>query len=164
MSASTTENSNPGEAEEEVPEPPGAGGDHDPGPSEGGSGRELMFNKDQLAYCADNTTEYDLIRAVIDGVKDPDPMIKQLMVAPYQPDEVERRMLADDGINPARLFLLNPSNVWRHTDTRSQYQRFATIRMKSIFELLDLTSQLRAMAGRHGLHCSGPVDARHGHT
>lgn len=103
----------------------------------------LMFNKDQLAYCADNTTEYDLIRAVIDGAKDPDPMIKQLMVAPYTPDEVERRMLADDGINPARLFLLNPSNVWRHTDTRSQYQRFATIRMKSIVELLDLKAHLR---------------------
>lgn len=55
--------------------------------------------KDQLAYCADNSSEYDLIRAVIDGVKDPDPMIRQLMVAPYEPDEVERRMLAHDGLD-----------------------------------------------------------------
>jgi hypothetical protein len=51
-----------------------------------------------LAYCADGTTEYDMIRAVIDGTRDKDPLISQLMLSPYEPDEVERRMLADDGI------------------------------------------------------------------
>lgn len=87
-----------------------------------------------MAYCADNTSEYDLIKAVIDGHASPDPIISQLMVAPYEPDEVERRMLADDGINPARLFSLNPENVWRHADTKSQYQRFSTVRLRSVFE------------------------------
>lgn len=105
----------------------------------------LMFNKDVLAYCADNRNEYDLIKAVINGDREADPLIKQLMVAPYEPDETERRMLSDDGIAPGRLFLLNPKNVWRHTDTRPQYQRFATVRMKSVFELLDLKAQLRAL-------------------
>lgn len=108
----------------------------------------LLFNREQLASCADNVHEYDVIKAVIDGVRDPDPVISQLMVAPYTPDEVESRMLADDGINPARLFLLNRNNVWRHTDTRSQYQRFATVRLKSCFESLDLKQQLRAMDRR----------------
>lgn len=108
----------------------------------------LMFNKEQLAYCADNATEYDLFQAVIDGHK-VDPMISQLLTGPYVPDEVERRMLAEDGINPARLFSMNPDNVWRHTNTRSHYQRFATVRMKSVFELLDLKAQLRAMDRAH---------------
>lgn len=109
----------------------------------------LMFNKEKLAYCADNAAEYDLIKAVIDGNQASDPLIKQLMVKPYSPDEVERRMLADDGINPARLYEMNEENVWRHTDTRSQYQRFATIRLRSVFELLDLKQQLRAMDRAH---------------
>jgi hypothetical protein len=39
--------------------------------------------------------------------------------------------------------------VWRHTLTRSQYQRFATVRMKSVFEILDLKHQLRQMDRAH---------------
>lgn len=109
----------------------------------------LMFNKESLAYCADSSQEYDLIKAVIDGNGKEDDLIKQLMIQPYTPDEVERRMLSDDGINPGRLFSLNPANVWRHADTKSQYMRFSTVRMRGIFELLDLKSQLRAMDRAH---------------
>jgi hypothetical protein len=39
--------------------------------------------------------------------------------------------------------------AFRHTATRPQYQPFATVRMKSIFELLDLKSQLRQMDRAH---------------
>ena len=109
----------------------------------------LMFGKETLAYCADSTDEYDLIKAVIDGQREADPIIGQLMKAPYEPDTVERRMLSDDGINPSRLFALNEKNVWRHADTKSSYQRFSSVRMRSIFELLDLKSQLRAMDRAH---------------
>jgi len=109
----------------------------------------LLFNKEQLAYQADNTQEYDLILAVIEGRKPADDVISQLMVGPYYPDEVEAKMLGADGIATSRLFLLNPDNVWRHTDTRPQYERYATLRMRSVFELLDLKTQLRAMDRAH---------------
>ena len=42
-------------------------------------------------------------------------------------------------------FELNPDNVWRITSTRPDYQRFADVRMESVFELLDLKHLLRAM-------------------
>jgi hypothetical protein len=108
----------------------------------------LLFNKERLAYVADEG-EMDIIQAHIEGRRDDDPIIRQLMVGQYKPDDVERQMLSQDGIAVSRLFLLNPANVWRHTDTRSQYERFAPVRMQGVFELLDLKHQLRAMDRAH---------------
>lgn len=110
----------------------------------------LMFGQEQLAYIADRG-EDDAINKVLDGVIS-DPVISQLIGSPYKPDRVERSSLA--GVMPSstgidRLFLLNPQNVFRHTSTRSDYDRFAKVRMKSVFELLDLKHQLRAMDRAH---------------
>lgn len=104
----------------------------------------LLFGQEKLAYAADKG-EYDLFKAVIEGEREPDQVISQLMVAEYVPDRTEGRILAEEGLQSSRLFLLNPDNVWRHTATKSQYQRFASVRMKSVFELLDLKRQLRAL-------------------
>jgi hypothetical protein len=104
----------------------------------------LLFGQEKLAYAADKG-EYDIFKAVIDGEREPDQIISQLMTSEYLPDETEQRMLGEEGLPSTRLFLLNPRNVWRHTATKSQYQRFASVRMKSVFELLDLKRQLRAL-------------------
>jgi hypothetical protein len=48
------------------------------------------------------------------------------------------------GVDPENLWLLNEKLVWRHTETRAAYERFANVRMRSVFELLDLKQQLRA--------------------
>lgn len=104
----------------------------------------LLFGQERLAYAADKG-EYDMFKAVIDGLRPPDQVISQLMLQEYIPDEVESRILAEEGLPHTRLFLLNPANVWRHTATKSQYQRFASVRVKSVFELLDLKRQLRAL-------------------
>lgn len=106
-------------------------------------GNHMLFNKDQLCYAADQG-EYDTITAVLNGDKS-DPMVESMFLRPYTPDTVERRLLAEDGLQTSRLFLMNPANTFRHTETRSQYQRFATVRLLSVFELLDLKAQLRAM-------------------
>ena len=103
----------------------------------------LLFDQDVVAYAAD-LGEVDRISAVLRGrQRDPDPIIEQLVVGEYHPNDVEREELQRDGLPTDRLFLLNPRRVFRHTDTRSQYQRFATVRMRSVFELLDLKAQLR---------------------
>jgi hypothetical protein len=60
----------------------------------------------------------------------------------YKPDQGERMDLAAMGINPDRLLLVNPDFVFRHTTTKPDYQRFADIRMKSCFPLLDMKRQL----------------------
>lgn len=108
----------------------------------------VLFNHERLAYAADRG-EYDEILAVINGEREADKIISQLILEPYIPDETERRLLSQDGLPADRLFLLNPRNVFRHTSTRSQYQRFAPVRLKSVFALLDLKHQLQQMDRAH---------------
>jgi hypothetical protein len=110
----------------------------------------LMFNQERLAYIADRG-EDSIIDQVIFGTK-ADPLISQLIERKFTPDPGDRKALIDSmpetsGID--RLYLLRPENVFRHTSTRSQYKRFADVRMKSVFELLDMKHQLRAMDRAH---------------
>lgn len=104
----------------------------------------LLFNQEKLAYIADPGEE-DMLEAAANGDPDADPLAKEIILGKYTPNRVEHRQLMAEGISVSNLFALNPRNVWRHTATRSQYQRFAAVRMKSIFELLDLKAQLRQM-------------------
>lgn len=110
----------------------------------------LMFNNERLAYIADRG-ENDVIDQVINGTKS-DPTISALIQGRYIPDRAERKWLADllpesGGVD--RLYTLHPKNVFRHTATRPHFERFAEVRMRSIFELLDLKQQLRAMDRAH---------------
>lgn len=110
----------------------------------------LMFNQERLAYIADRG-ENDMIDQVIFGTKT-DPLISQLIDQKYVPDRGDRKLLGDllgDRGGVDRLYLMNERNVFRHTATRPQYQRFADIRMTAVFELLDLKHQLRAMDRAH---------------
>lgn len=46
------------------------------------------------------------------------------------------------GMNPGRLIYLRPDRVFRYTRTKSTYEQFAQLRLKSTFPLLDLKQQL----------------------
>jgi hypothetical protein len=74
-----------------------------------------------------------------------------LLLAKYEPtlQDLEWMGGLHTSIRPSNLYLLNETMVFRHTATRPQYMPFATVRMKSIFELLDLKSQLRQMDRAH---------------
>lgn len=102
-----------------------------------------MFNREQLVYVADRV-EADSINQVINGEMD-DPIMRRMILGRYEPNASERAELSSLGLDSNYLFLLNPANVFRHTATRPQYKKFASVRMKSIFELLDLKHQLRQM-------------------
>lgn len=106
-----------------------------------------LFNREQLAWIADRL-EAEKIDDVLAGRRS-DPVIEKLMLARYTPTDDERKWLAELRIDQQNLFLLNPGSVFRHTLTRPQYQRFAAVRMKSVFELLDLKHQLRQMDRAH---------------
>lgn len=111
----------------------------------------LMFGQERLAYIADRG-EDSTIDQVIFGLQS-DPTISQLIEKKYIPSsQAERKSLADvlpETGSVDRLYLMNPNNVFRHTATKPHYQRFADVRMKSVFELLDLKAQLRAMDRAH---------------
>lgn len=108
----------------------------------------FMFNQEKLAYISDRI-EGDQIDKVLNR-EAVDPMIEQLIIGPYEPSREEMKRLAEFGIGSMdRLFLMNPKNVFRHTATRPQYKKMATVRLKSVFELLDMKHQLRQMDRAH---------------
>lgn len=105
----------------------------------------FLFNKEQLCYVADRT-ESDPIDSFLAGEPDAyDPVIANLIIAKYEPDFRERKQLGNLGVDVNRLYVMNPRAVFRLTATRPQYNRFASVRMKSVFEILDLKHQLRQM-------------------
>ena len=108
----------------------------------------LMFNQEKLAYIAD-FTEVDMLDAAALGDPAADPVASRIILGRYVPSNMERKNLANLEVPTERLYLLDPKYVWRHTETRPQYQRLANVRMKSVFELLDLKHQLRQMERAH---------------
>jgi hypothetical protein len=108
----------------------------------------FLFNKERLAYIATND-EAESFDRVLAGHNTTDLVVRELIEEKYNPTETERKTLSDLEIDPLKLYLLNEKRVWRHTATRAQYERFAKLRMKSVFELLDLKQQLRQMDRAH---------------
>jgi len=109
----------------------------------------FLFGQEQLAYIADRS-EAKNFDQFLAGTNSSDMVVAQLLQGRYNPDQEEKKYLSSiTQRNMDHLFLLNPNNVWRHTATKPAYLRFATLRMKSIFELLDLKQQLRQADRAH---------------
>lgn len=104
----------------------------------------FVFGKENLAYCADRTEalSYDDVLA---GENTSDLVVRTLFTGRYEAGRNERKLIKELGFDSENMFLLNPDVVHRHTDTRATYERFADVRMASIFELLDLKNLLRAL-------------------
>lgn len=105
-----------------------------------------LFGKEKLAYIA-TPDEAAMFDEIIGGNKAmDDEIVRRLVTARYQPSRQEIVELTNLGVPSTKdLFLLNPDNVFRHTLTRPSYERLAPVRMKGIFELLDMKAQLRQM-------------------
>lgn len=103
----------------------------------------FMFRQEQLAWAAqrDEASYFD---NVLTGMEQ-DETIKRLIVGKYNSNDLEQQRLGRLGIGPAELYLLSPDNVYRETSTRPDYEPFADVRMKSIFDLLDLKALLREL-------------------
>jgi hypothetical protein len=70
-----------------------------------------------------------------------DPLMQRYFSAKYKPTEAESSRLAGIGINPTTLLEMSQA-VWRHTATKSDWEQFAPVRLRSIFRFLDLKQQL----------------------
>lgn len=93
-----------------------------------------------LAWCSTNQEVENWLRAK--RGERVDPLMEQFFVGTYEPDPAEKAELTKLGVDVNNLLVLNPGMVWRHTTTKADYERFAPVRMKSIFKLLDLKQQL----------------------
>ena len=105
----------------------------------------FMFGQERLAYIADPVE----VKAFQDSIESgDDQVIASLIEGKYTPGRKEaqelNKLVGGENISN-RLFLLSKENVWRITATRQDYKRFASVRMESVFELLDLKHQLREM-------------------
>jgi len=81
--------------------------------------------------------------AIADGEKF-DPVYEMFFLGKYEPQGSERTSLVQLGVDVDRLMLLNPQYVNRHTSTKADYERFADVRLKSVFGVLDMKRQLMA--------------------
>lgn len=110
----------------------------------------FMFGQERLAYIA-NRVEGEAFENVLAGPNTTDLIVAQLIESRYFAPMEEARYLKDacGASNLQYLFLMNQSTVFRHTMTRPAYKRFADVRLKAIFELLDLKQQLRQMDRAH---------------
>lgn len=104
----------------------------------GGSG---PFGGDYLAWCS-TLDEVDTWRKSSIG-EVIDPLMAMFFEGPYMPiTKQEEQDLIALGVDVENLLLMNPDMCWRHTMTRPDYERFAMVRMKNLFPLLDMKRQL----------------------
>lgn len=108
-----------------------------------------LFGREGLAYIATRSENNRFNDIIGDDRSASDEIVEELIAGKYTPSEGERKDLQNLGIDTNMLWLLDPTRVFRHTATRSSFQRFAPIRMRSIFEILDLKQQLRQMERAH---------------
>lgn len=101
-----------------------------------------IFGQRQLAWIA---TDNDMKLLDSLGGAEEDPLIRSLFVSKYTPLPKEEHDLKNEEIPVDNLILLNPKYVFGHTLTKTPYERWAKLRMKSVFPLLDLKRQLREM-------------------
>lgn len=107
----------------------------------------FMFNQEELVYIADEP-EARRFHETLAAQNSSDLIVKQLFKGKYEADPAflsQLQKLTGQYALADRLFLLDPENVWRITATRPQYQMFADVRMRSVFELLDMKHNLREM-------------------
>jgi hypothetical protein len=120
-----------------------------------------LFGKERLAYIA-TPDEAAMFDEILGGDKAmDDEIVRRLVTARYQPPRQEILELTTLGVPSTKdLYLLNPDNVFRHTLTRPSYERLAPVRMKNVFELLDMKAQLRQMERAHLIGAALRVDQR----
>jgi hypothetical protein len=103
-----------------------------------------MFGERQLAWIADDGEQDLFERVKVDRVFD-DQLVSQILLGRYTPSASEAQKLQKEDIPADRLWLLNPANTWAGSLTRATYERWARVRMKAVFPLLDMKHQLREM-------------------
>lgn len=99
------------------------------------------FGQDRLAWQA-TREEFAIASASRNNVYG-DAVLREFTTGPVAlTDLAEKEYLESIGVDTRYLLGLNPANVFRITRTKMSYERFPSIRLKSVFPLLDLKQQL----------------------
>ena len=100
----------------------------------------LMFGRERFAYIA-TRGEAEAFMRTLQG-ETQDATFSRLIEGPYNPTDEEKAIL---GVGSKDSFwLLRPEACFRHTLTKADYERFSSVRLKSVLPLLDMKAHLRA--------------------
>jgi hypothetical protein len=102
----------------------------------------LMFGRERFAYIA-SRGENEAFAKVMAG-EIADGTILQLIEGRYSPTEEEKALCGDLGVDWNNLWLFKKDAIFRVTKTKSEYERFAPVRLKPILPILELKQHLRA--------------------
>ena len=116
----------------------------------------LMFGRERFAYIADRG-EDEAFSQVMRG-EIVDDTVMRLIEKKYEPTGFRQAGLCRARrVDHERLWLFNKDAVFRHSQTRANYERYAPIRLKPALPILEMKDHLRASdrAGadrQHELH------------
>lgn len=102
----------------------------------------LMFGRERFCYIA-SREENEAFSQVMSGDVADDTVL-QLIERKYVPTSQDRVACADIGVDYDRLWLFKKEALFRHTMTKSEYERYAPVRLKTILPLLEMKEHLRA--------------------
>jgi hypothetical protein len=102
----------------------------------------LMFGRERFAYIATREEE-EAFNQVMRG-EVADPMVRDLIEAKYQPTGMDRAACADIGVDYSKLWLFRQDALFRHTQTKAEYERYAPVRLKTVLPILEMKQHLRA--------------------
>lgn len=102
----------------------------------------LMFGRERFAYIASREEDEAFDQVMKGDVADD--TVLQLIERKYEPTGMDRAACADVGVDHSRLWLFRKDALFRHTMTKSEYERYAPVRMKSALPILELKQHLRA--------------------
>lgn len=106
---------------------------------------QLMFGKERFAYIA-SKQEHDAFLDIFQGTVQ-DETVLRLFEGPYVATAQEMSHLTEAHRGPTNqvyLWLFRKESVFRHTLSRAQYERFASVRLKAVLPILDMKAHLRA--------------------
>jgi hypothetical protein len=101
----------------------------------------LMFGRERFAYVA-NRAEAEAFNEALVGQR-ADQTVVRLIERKYDPTEADKAACAEVGVDPNMLYLFREDAIFRHTLTKSNYERFAPVRLKSILPVLEMKDHLR---------------------
>lgn len=109
----------------------------------------LLFGRQRYAYIA-NKAEHDAFLEAFDGARS-DLTVLKMLEGPYTPSADEAALISKDrsGGNSKYMWLFRPESLVRFCLTKSDFERFSPIRLKSILPLLDMKTHLRAADRAH---------------
>jgi hypothetical protein len=102
----------------------------------------LMFGRERFAYVADRG-EDEAFSTVLSGEVVDDTVLR-LIERKYVPTAADKQHCAEIGVDPNRLWLFRKDAVFRHTATKAEYERYASVRLKPALEILEMKQHLRA--------------------